>query len=189
MLESLDALSPESLQTLYRLVGSAKKLATLVDDLLTYARLGRQEPSKESFDLTALTEEIAKFLVENGKCRKCTQFKIAQGLVGHGDPLLIRIVLENLLDNACKYSVETEDPVIEVDRKVEGFFVRDNGIGFDMRFYDKLFQPFERLHNESVYPGTGIGLANVKRIVDKHGGKVWAEGEPGKGATVFFHLP
>jgi PAS domain S-box-containing protein len=188
MLEALEVLDAESLQTLHRLVGSAKKLGTLVDDLLTYARLGRREPTKESFDLTALTEEVADFLVENGKCGKSTVFKIAKGLVGYGDPLLIRIVIENLLDNACKYSVATKDPVIEVDHTGEAFFVRDNGIGFDMRFHDKLFQPFERLHSESIYPGTGIGLANVRRIVDEHGGKVWAEGNPGAGATLYFVL-
>lgn len=188
MLDSVAVLDPESMQTLKRLVASSKKLAVLVDELLAYARLGKQEPAKEAFNLTALAEEVAKFLVERGTCKKCTQIEIEDGLIAHGDSLLVQLVLENLLDNACKYSSETKQPVIQIGRRGDAFFVRDNGVGFDMRFHEKLFQPFERLHSDSIYPGTGIGLANVKRIVNKHGGKVWAEGKVGEGATFYFSL-
>ena len=188
MLDSVVVLDPESMQTLKRLVASSKKLAVLVDELLAYARLGKQEPAKEPFNLSALAEEVSKFLVERGSCKKCAQIEIEDGLVAHGDSLLVQMVLENLLDNACKYSSETKQPVIQVGRRGDAFFVRDNGVGFDMRFHEKLFQPFERLHSDSIYPGTGIGLANVKRIINKHGGKVWAEGKVGEGATFYFSL-
>jgi signal transduction histidine kinase len=101
---------------------------------------------------------------------------------------LIRIVIENLLDNACKYSSKSQDPFIEFGQTNDAYYVRDNGVGFDMSFVNRLFQPFERLHVDQTYSGTGIGLANVKRIVDKHGGKVWAEGKEGEGATFYFSL-
>ena len=188
MLDSVAVLDPESMQTLMRLVASSKKLAVLVDELLAYARLGKQEPAKEAFDLTALAAEVAKFLVERGACRKCAKIEIEDGLAAHGDSLLVQMVLENLLDNACKYSSETKEPMINIGRRGDAFFVRDNGVGFDMRFHEKLFQPFERLHSDAIYPGTGIGLANVKRIVNKHGGRVWAEGRVGEGATFYFTL-
>jgi len=188
LLDASDALDNESKRTLDRLVDSARKLATLVDDLLGYARLGRQEPNKVPFDFSALAEEVAAFQIERGKCSTNTVFKIEPGLYARGDLLLIRIVVENLLDNACKYSRKTEYPVIEVGHADRGFYIRDNGIGFDMQFQPKLFQPFERLHPESEFTGTGIGLANVKRIVEKHGGKVWAEGKAGAGATFHFSL-
>lgn len=187
MLDSA-TLDPESRQTLKRLIDSSKRLANLADDLLAYARVGRQELDKQPFDFTALCEEVGAFLIDRGTCRKGTKLKIARGLVAQGDVMLMRIVVENLLDNACKYSAEKENPVIEVGREGGALFVRDNGIGFDMRFQHKLFQPFERLHADSAYAGTGIGLANVKRIVEKHGGKVWAEGKPGEGATFYFSL-
>ncbi len=189
LIDSRDALDTESCGTLNRLVDSSIRLAKLVDDLLIYARLGRQEPSRVELDMTAMVNEVAAFLVERGACGSTAQFRIAKDMSAQGDPQLIRVVVENLLDNACKYSSENENSVIEFDRSGDAFFVRDNGIGFDMQYGEELFQPFERLHPESAYAGTGIGLANVKRIIEKHGGKVWAEGKPGKGATFHFNLP
>lgn len=188
MIEAAGALDENSLHTLNRLIGSSKRLARIVDDLLTYAKLGRNEPNRVQFDLSALCEDVAEFLNEEGYCRPGTRISVAPGLVARGDVQLIRIVVENLLENAVKYSSKTEAPWIEVGREGEAFFVRDNGIGFDMRYVQKLFQPFERLHADSVYTGTGIGLANVKRIIEKHGGKVWAEGKLGVGATFYFTL-
>ena len=116
-----------------------------------------------------------------------------QGLVAEADSGLLRAVFENLLGNAWKFTGKTTDPRIEfgVTERPEGtaFFVRDNGAGFDMAYVGKLFNPFQRLHTEAEFSGTGIGLATVRRIIERHGGRVWAEGEVGKGATVFFTLP
>jgi PAS domain S-box-containing protein len=189
LLDAGESLDETSRQTLLRLVGSSKRLATLVDDLLAYARLGKQEPTKLTFDLSALAQEVAAIVIERGVCRQGTRFNIHPGMSAHGDASMVRLVLENLLDNACKYSKETETPHIEVGKDERGFFVRDNGIGFDMQYAHKLFEPFERLHREGEYSGTGIGLANVKRIVEKHGGTVWAESSVDMGATFFFELP
>lgn len=175
-------------RTVERLEESSKRLARLVDDLLTYARLGKQEPNKIPVDLTELAEEVVASLIERGCCRQGTQFRIGQGLASVADSLLVRVVLESLLENACKFSAGTENPIVEFGRQGGSFFVRDNGIGFDMQYIHKLFQPFERLHSDTTYAGTGIGLANVKRIVERHGGKVWAEGKLGEGATFYFTL-
>jgi len=188
MTDFAGTLDDDSRATLNRLVGSAKKLGVLVDDLLIHAKLGRQEPISLPLDITAMAVDAAAFLIERGSCRQGTNLKIEPGLTANGDSSMIRIVLENLLDNSFKYSAENVAPVIEVGHVDDGFFVRDNGIGFDMQFAHKLFQPLERLHRDTVYPGTGIGLANVKRIVEKHGGRVWAEGKPGEGATFYFSL-
>jgi PAS domain S-box-containing protein len=183
-----DSLDGKSLETLKRMVASSIKLATLVNDLLIFARIGKQRPTMLPFDVTALAEEVAAFLIEKGIARPETRFSIAPGLAARGDVQLMQIVMENLLDNACKFSAEQDIPIVVVGRAGDAFFVRDNGIGFDMRYLDKLFQPFERLSNNEAYPGTGIGLANVKRIVEKHGGEVWAEGKAGEGATFYFSL-
>jgi PAS domain S-box-containing protein len=188
MIDAAEHLDSENQETLVRLAGNAKRLATLVDDLLTYARLGKQEPNLLPVDLSALAEEVAAYLIERGSCKQGTRFRVTPGMSARGDQVMLRIVLENLLENAAKYSSKRDAPVIEVGAEGDAFFVRDNGIGFDMRYADKLFQPFERLHRENEYSGTGIGLANVKRIVEKHGGRVWAEGAPGEGATIYFSL-
>jgi signal transduction histidine kinase len=115
-------------------------------------------------------------------------FEVQPDLRVHGDPHLLRMVLYNLMENACKYSSREREPHVWVGEENGEGFVRDNGIGFDMQFLPKLFQPFERLHRDEGIPGTGIGLANVKRIVERHGGKVRAEGRVGEGATFYFRL-
>jgi signal transduction histidine kinase len=184
-----DVLDDDSSETLQRLADSARKLGTLVDDLLTYARLGKHVPTTSDLDMSAIATEIAEHLSQGETYSNTTRYVIEPHLRGKADLSLMRIVLENLLDNASKYSSLSTNPVVEVGQSATGFFVRDNGIGFEMEFVGKLFQPFERLHSESIYPGTGMGLANVKRIVELHGGSVWAEGEPNKGATFYFSLP
>jgi len=117
---------------------------------------------------------------------------IAPGLEAICDPGLIRMVLDNLVSNAVKYKRTDEPLCIEFGVVQQGeartYFVRDNGIGFEMDYKEKLFKPFERLHRDDQYPGTGIGLANVRRIIERHGGKVWAEGRPGFGSTFWFTL-
>ncbi len=105
---------------------------------------------------------------------------------------MLSLVLDNLIDNAAKYTPSERDPIVTVDRdpaRPDVYFVRDNGIGFDPSFAERIFLPFERLHRDEEYPGTGIGLANVRRIVERHGGEVWAESQPGDGTTIFFRLP
>ena len=186
--ESDNRLDQESQRTLDVIVTRAKRLSALVDDLLVYARLGRQEPKRVRLDLSAMAEDVTAYLRQTGRCPPHTRMEVAPELMIDGDPAMIRFVMENLIDNACKYSAGSENPIIEIGHDGDFFFVRDNGIGFEMEFVGKLFQPFERLHKDSEYPGTGIGLANVKRIVEKHGGMVRAEGERGKGAVFYFHL-
>jgi PAS domain S-box-containing protein len=188
LLDAGESLDEENRATLGRLANNAKKLAALIDALLAYARLGKQEPNMLPFDMTSLSEEVAAYVIEHGSCKPGTRFRVSPGMTARGDEAMIRIVLVNLLENACKYSRNTATPIIEVGQEGDSFFVRDNGIGFSMKYVHKLFQPFERLHRDCEYSGTGIGLANVKRIIEKHGGAVWAKGEVGEGATFHFKL-
>ncbi len=171
------------------LVRSSKQLARLVDDLLGYARLAKHEPRLEPIDLSAMAREVSLYLAERDHCSPQTRFEIAPGLVSKGDATMMRIALDNLMDNACKYSSRTPTPFVEVGEDAQGFFVRDNGIGIDMTYAHKLFQPFERLLRDPDYSGTGIGLANVKRIIEKHGGRVWVESVMNQGSTFYFTLP
>jgi hypothetical protein len=142
-------------------------------------------------DLTKLAEATATMFRESDPERRVT-FKIAQGLSDRGDAALLEMVIQNLIGNAWKYSAGVSEAVIEFGRnKINGkdaFFVRDNGVGFDMAYFDKLFRVFERLHGEE-FEGSGIGLATVQRIISRHHGEVWAESQLGKGATFYFTLP
>jgi PAS domain S-box-containing protein len=183
-----DRLDDSSVGTLRNLVRNAKQLATLVDDLLAYARLIRQEVQYAPIDLSTMAWEIVEYLRQGGRCGEQVRFSIDPRLQVRGDPSMVRLVLENLIDNACKYSAGTREPLVEIGQEGGRIYVRDNGIGFDMQYAGKLFKPFERLHGTSEYSGTGIGLANVKRIVERHGGNVSGEGHPGKGATFYFDL-
>lgn len=180
---------PEEAQGhLKSLADAAKHMAQLVDDLLQYARLGKHEVRRMDFDLTELANTVVGSIV--GQCEFEVQFSVEPGLTAHADRELVRMLLQNLAENACKYRREgtrIEVRAITIDEEPV-LVVRDNGIGFDMKYAQRMFRPFERLHRQSEYPGTGIGLANVKRIVDRHGGKVWAEGRPGEGASFFFTL-
>jgi light-regulated signal transduction histidine kinase (bacteriophytochrome) len=130
--------------------------------------------------------------LQKSQPERLINIKIADGLEDTADLRLMRIVLENLLDNAWKFSGKQSKAVIEFGSTKEGekkvYFIRDNGAGFDMEYADKLFAPFQRLHTAEEYPGTGIGLATVQRIIQRHGGKVWAEGQVNKGATFYFSL-
>lgn len=178
-------LPPEARADLERISQSANQLGMLIDDLLTYSRLSTHPLETGELDLSALAWEIVAEGVWERK--DDIEWRIERGIRAVGDRQLLRLVLENLMSNAAKYSSKRTNPVIEigsVDDRIA--FVRDNGIGFDMRYVDRIFLPFERLHVRSEYPGTGIGLANAKRIVNKHGGRIWAESRPGEGATFFF---
>jgi light-regulated signal transduction histidine kinase (bacteriophytochrome) len=167
---------------------AALKMSALVDSLLQYARLGRQEVRREPVDLTALTRQAIVKLLEAGWPCCEVEVHIAEGMTAVADPALVEIVLTTLLDNACKYRHRDGSAHIEVGQDAHGFYVFNKGIGFNMDYLHKVFEPFQRLHRDEEYPGTGIGLANAKRIVERHGGRLWAEGEPGVGATFWFTL-
>jgi PAS domain S-box-containing protein len=170
---------------------SAQLMARLIDDVLTLSRVSRNELASAPVDLSRLAHE-AHGRLERGHAGRQVDVAIADGLVGHGDPRLLAVVIENLLGNAWKFTSKRSDARIEVDAMMRDgervFFVRDNGAGFDMLYASKLFGAFQRLHGAHEFEGTGIGLATVQRIVHRHGGKVWADGAVGAGATFFFTL-
>ncbi|HZH98449.1 MAG TPA: ATP-binding protein, partial [Fimbriimonadaceae bacterium] len=171
---------------------AAKKLAVLIDELLNYSRIGRRDTVVQDIDLTAMITRLGEHLRRTHLDREI-QVEVEPGLRVLGDPQMIELALQNLLENSVKFTANKEQARIRIGRRTDHpetpFYVQDNGIGFDMQYVHKLFVPFERLHAESDYPGTGIGLANVSRVVQRHGGRVWAESEVGVGTTIFFTLP
>jgi light-regulated signal transduction histidine kinase (bacteriophytochrome) len=186
---SAAALDDEARGHLQRVRAAARRMALLIEDLLEFSRIGRAELKRRAIDLSALAWAVAKEL-ESGAPERRAEWRIAEGLEAHADPGLARVVLENLLGNAWKYTARVSRPLIEFGRTEAGeLMVRDNGAGFDMAYSEGLFQPFRRLHSPQEFDGTGIGLATVKRIVERHGGTVRAEGKVGAGAAFFFTLP
>src|SRR5690606_2496940 len=180
----------------------ARRMSSLIDDLLVYSRLGRSALKLQAVDMQSLAEEAKAVLdtgnafdnEESGRPAQRIEWRIAPLPVVVADENMMRQLWFNLLGNAVKYSARSTPAVIEVDCEpsAEGghhFIVRDNGVGFDMEYAGKLFGVFQRLHKASEYPGTGIGLASVRRVLGRHGGRIWAESEPGKGATFHFVLP
>ena len=186
-----DKLDDQAKDYLTRIFNGSTKMTQLINDLLHLSKLSRQEVDRMDIDLSKLAEATIHNLREAERGRN-VEVLIEQGIRAAVDPNLMRVVLTNLLDNAWKFTSKTENAKIEFGAmNREGttvYFVRDNGVGFDPAFSDKMFGPFQRLHLENEFPGTGIGLAIVDRIIRRHGGQVWAEGEVGKGATVFFTL-
>jgi len=176
---------------LRRIRAGSQRMGALIDDLLTLSRISRKELRSADVDLSAIARSVIAQLQQDDP-QRAVSIEISDGLSAEGDSKLLTIMLENLLGNAWKYTGKTADARIETGTTVRDggvvFFVRDNGAGFDMRYVDKLFGVFERLHG-GEFEGTGIGLATVKRIVERHGGRIWGEGEPGKGACFFFSLP
>jgi PAS domain S-box-containing protein len=176
---------------LRRLRGASQKMGELIDGILKLSRLTRSEMHHEPINLSALAREIAGRLQETQPKRK-VKFLIDKELTGSGDPQLLRVLLENLLGNAWKFTSKQPQARIEFSMErnngKKAYFIRDNGAGFDMTYADKLFGAFQRLHDVSEFPGTGIGLATVQRIINRHGGSIWAEGAVGKGATFHFTL-
>ena len=169
---------------------NAIKMSHLIDDLLSFSRLGRKDIQTTNLDMNELVEGV---LIDINKTTNYkTNIKLGKLHAAKGDYGLINQVLVNLISNSIKYSSKKENPVVEITSEVKDgeviYTVKDNGDGFDMRYVDKLFGVFQRLHTNSEFEGTGVGLAIVKRIVNKHGGRVWAEAEPGKGATFKFTL-
>jgi PAS domain S-box-containing protein len=185
-------LDAEGKRRLERIRRASQRMGQLIDDLLKLARLTRAELRRQAVDLTAVAREIADDLRKSDGGRR-VKFQIEDGLRAEADPQLMHILLENLIGNAWKFTARRPAGIIEF-RRVGGngsaaFFVRDNGAGFDPNYANQLFAPFQRLHNETEFPGTGIGLATVQRIVMRHGGKVWAEGAVERGATFYFEVP
>jgi PAS domain S-box-containing protein len=188
--ECAECLSPEVHGYLERIRISSRNMGKLIDDLLELSRVGRSPLQMTEVNLSELTGEIA-FRLQRSEPERRAVFSILPELTARGDRTLLELVLVNLLENAWKYTRREEATRIEVGSVEkngrQAFFVRDNGVGFDMAYRDKLFGAFQRLHG-SEFEGTGIGLAMVKRIVKRHGGKVWAEGALGEGATFYFTL-
>jgi len=184
-------LDAEAIEFLERIQQATVSMATLIDDLLQFSRSGRSEIILKPIDLSGLARSIMEDL-ENHSPQSKPRVFIQEGLNINADPGLIHVVLENLLSNALKYSGKIPNPEITFGQlKSENeniFFVKDNGAGFDMSKAAKLFNPFQRLHTSREFQGTGVGLATVRRIIERHGGRVWAESEPGKGATFYFAL-
>jgi light-regulated signal transduction histidine kinase (bacteriophytochrome) len=181
-------LDPESREHLVRLSLAANKMGKLIDDLLEFARLGRGEVAKQTVNVSAIAEELGRHYREE----LGASISVQPGMEAQADGQLLLLALQNLIENACKYILPGEKPQIKVGMREEGetqvFFVRDLGIGFEMKYAEKILQPFQRLHRDEEYPGTGIGLANVKRIIERHGGELWSESSPGEGATFYFTL-
>jgi signal transduction histidine kinase len=171
---------------------ASEGMEELIEAILVLSRITRSEINRREIDLSGLAHEIAAELQGSEPVRK-VEWIIPPRLVCTGDPQLLKVALQNLLENAWKYTRTASHPQIEVGMIDHNggrvFFVRDNGVGFDMKDAGRLFKPFQRLHGANEFPGTGIGLATVERIIHRHGGKIWGEGEEGKGATFFFTLP
>ncbi len=185
-------LDPVAHDYLSRVRGAAQRMAALIDDLLNLSRVSRSDMRWELVDLSALAAGVVEDL-QHAQPERAVTVRIAPDLAGTGDSRLLRVALENLLNNAWKFTSKQPDPVIEVGAaEVAGlpaFFVRDNGAGFDMAYAQRLFGAFQRLHDQQEYAGTGIGLATVQRILNRHGGRAWAVGQVGAGATFYFTLP
>jgi light-regulated signal transduction histidine kinase (bacteriophytochrome) len=186
-----DRLGDEAKDYLERIASAAQRMGQLIDALLSLSRVTRAELHRESVDLTRLAEAIVHHLRQTQPDR-VVDFVAEPGIVAHADPALLRAVLENLLGNAWKFTGNREHAQIAFGSElVDGarvYHVRDNGAGFDMAYAQKLFAPFQRLHTVAEFAGTGIGLATVQRIVNRHGGRIWAEGVVGEGATFRFTL-
>ncbi|TMH75786.1 MAG: GHKL domain-containing protein [Betaproteobacteria bacterium] len=185
--ERLDALGREHVK---RILAAAGRMNSMIETLLAMSRMTGRELQFERVDLSETARQLAEELkaAEPGRQIEVT---VQPGLSVEGDRTLLRLVLQNLLGNAFKFSAKTPEARIEFGCRADGdhaFFVRDNGAGFDMRFADRLFGAFQRLHSQSEFAGTGVGLATVQRIVRRHSGRIWAESEPGKGATFFFTM-
>lgn len=181
----------ECRRQLDRILAAAGRMGELIDDLLQLSRVTRTESRPSAVDLSRLAREVVQSLALADPNRT-VEVIVPERLPARGDPRLLKIVLENLMGNAWKFTSRADRARIELGTEPGPsgpvYFVRDNGAGFDMRYAEKLFTPFQRLHRAAEYPGSGIGLATVQRIVHRHGGRAWAESEVGRGTTVFFTL-
>lgn len=185
-------LDEEDLDNLMRVRAASQRTGQLIDDLLQLSRLTRTEMLQESVDLSKLVRQVADGL-QQAEPQRRVKFVIEPNLIATADKNLIRILLQNLLGNAWKFTGRNDEAKIEFGRVIQegdpAFYVRDNGAGFDMTYAHKLFGAFQRLHSADEFPGTGIGLATVQRVILRHGGRVWAESKLNQGTTFYFTLP
>jgi signal transduction histidine kinase len=186
---ALDAGARECLESVLR---ATRAMDNMIDDLLMLSRVSRTELRRATVDLSALARELLDTLRHHEPGR-AVHIELMPGLSARGDPGLLRIALDNLLGNAWKYTGRKPQSRIEFGATLQGeeqvYFVRDNGAGFDMKNAHHLFNTFQRLHSASEFPGTGIGLTTVQRIVRRHGGRIWAQAAVGEGAAFYFTLP
>lgn len=187
-----DAVDARGRDYLQRVAAAATRMSALIDDLLQLSRISRLGMVPGEVDLSAMARSVTAALQRESPGR-AVSILIEDGLIARGDSGLLQAALENLLGNAWKFSSKVERPVVEFGRISAGgqdaYFVRDNGAGFDAAYASRMFAPFQRLHSEQEFTGTGIGLATVQRVVRRHGGRLWAEGKVGEGATFYFTLP
>lgn len=186
-----DKLDNDARELLKKVSASSQKIARLIDDLLKLSRITRQNLIKDKINFSLISKSVVDELKTYNQDKK-VEIIIQNNMEAEADPQLIRIALENLIGNSYKFTSFVSNPVIEIGSfKNDGkdvYFVKDNGAGFDMRYADKLFVAFHRLHSEAEFPGTGIGLSIVQRIIQRHGGAIWAESEIGKGSCFYFSL-
>ena len=186
-----DRLDAAGHHVISRIVAGTGRMAQLIDDLLKLSRVSRGELRRARVDLSETVREVASNY-QRLNADRSVEVLIASGVIAEGDPQLLRVALENLLGNAFKFTAKKPDARIEFGLDASGkapvYFVRDNGAGFDPAYASKLFGAFQRLHSDAEFPGTGIGLATVKRIFLRHGGRTWAEGQTDRGATFYFTL-
>jgi len=185
-------LDEEGVRLLNIIRENTKKMGQLIDDILLLSRAGRQEMNITELDMTSLTKNIYNEFHQETQNRNI-EFVVQDLPRVFGDRALMTQVLTNLIGNAIKFTNGSENPKIEVGYKEDDdnyiFYVKDNGAGFNMKYYDKLFGLFQRLHSQEEFEGTGVGLSIVQRIISRHSGRVWGEGEVGVGATIYFSLP
>lgn len=186
-----DRLETKGVDYLMKVRGAAQHMARVTEDMLKLSNIVRSDMQLKTFDLSSLVGKISKEMREK-EPERIIVFSIAPNVIVNGDPALLQIALYNLIENAWKYTAKKPEAKIEFGTFIQDntivYFIKDNGSGFDMRYKDKLFQPFQRLHSEKDFPGSGIGLATVHRVIERHGGKIWAESELGTGSTIYFTL-
>jgi len=186
-----DRLDEQGKDYLQRVRSATQRTGMLIDDMLSRSRVTRNELRRKTVDLSAIAQSIAEELQETQPERQ-VEFIVTPEVTANGDARLLRILLENLLGNAWKFTGKHPKARIEFGTTQVGgeqaFFIRDDGVGFDMTYVDRLFGVFQRLHTADEFSGTGVGLAIVQRIAHRHGGRVWGEGEVGKGAAFYFTL-
>lgn len=189
---SLPDATDEQKRRLSRIQSSVRQMSELIEALLVLSRISRQTLHREIVDVTALAESIVQDMRQKDPARN-VELVIQPNMAVHGDRRLVGDLFQNLIGNAWKFTSKTVEARIEIGQSSGGslatLYIRDNGAGFDMAYEQKLFKPFQRLHGSAEFDGSGVGLATVARIVDRHGGRIWAEGKPNAGAVFYFTLP